>query len=167
MAIDKIQSESINLADNFAFTGTVTGAGEKNTPAFLAYANADQGSISSNTYTKLTNYDAEVFDTDNKFANGSTFTPGTVGKYFVYATCYGTAENADRNFLAIYVNGSHYQTSSHMPGGTVNYPIQVTGMVDVTNVNDYIEIYFNCTNATATAYSSGVQVKFGAFLIAT
>jgi hypothetical protein len=29
MAIDKIQSESINLADNFAFTGTVTGAGEQ------------------------------------------------------------------------------------------------------------------------------------------
>ena len=29
MAIDKIQSESINLADNFAFSGTVTGAGEE------------------------------------------------------------------------------------------------------------------------------------------
>ena len=28
MAIDKIQSEAINLADNFAFSGTVTGAGE-------------------------------------------------------------------------------------------------------------------------------------------
>ena len=27
MAIDKIQSESINLADNFDFTGTVSGAG--------------------------------------------------------------------------------------------------------------------------------------------
>ena len=37
MAIDKIQSESINLADNFAFTGTVTGAGGVNTPAFHAY----------------------------------------------------------------------------------------------------------------------------------
>ena len=36
MAIDKIQSESINLADNFAFTGTVTGAGGVNTPAFFA-----------------------------------------------------------------------------------------------------------------------------------
>ena len=34
MAIDKIQSESINLADNFAFTGTVTGAGGDNKPAF-------------------------------------------------------------------------------------------------------------------------------------
>ena len=31
MAIDKIQSESINLADTFAFTGTVTGAGGTNT----------------------------------------------------------------------------------------------------------------------------------------
>ena len=28
MALSKIQSESINLADTFAFTGTVTGAGE-------------------------------------------------------------------------------------------------------------------------------------------
>jgi len=28
MAIDKIQAEGINLSDNFAFTGTVTGAGK-------------------------------------------------------------------------------------------------------------------------------------------
>ena len=38
MAIDKIQSESINLADNFAFTGTVTGAGESNTTLVYVYA---------------------------------------------------------------------------------------------------------------------------------
>jgi hypothetical protein len=29
MALSKIQSESVNLADNFAFTGTVTGAGSE------------------------------------------------------------------------------------------------------------------------------------------
>ena len=29
MAITKIQSESMNLADTYAFTGTVTGAGWK------------------------------------------------------------------------------------------------------------------------------------------
>ena len=34
MAITKIQSESLNLADTYAFTGTVTGAGGVNTPAF-------------------------------------------------------------------------------------------------------------------------------------
>ena len=36
MAITKIQSESMNLADTYAFTGTVTGAGGSNTPAFFA-----------------------------------------------------------------------------------------------------------------------------------
>ena len=33
MAITKIQSESLNLADTYAFTGTVTGT-PNNTPAF-------------------------------------------------------------------------------------------------------------------------------------
>ena len=43
MAIDKIQSESINLADNFAFTGTVSGAGETILLIFRAYiASSDQ-----------------------------------------------------------------------------------------------------------------------------
>ena len=36
MAITKIQSESLNLADTYDFTGTVTGAGGVNTPAFYA-----------------------------------------------------------------------------------------------------------------------------------
>ena len=30
MAISKIQAESMNLADTYAFTGTVSGAGETN-----------------------------------------------------------------------------------------------------------------------------------------
>ena len=52
MALSKIQSESINLADNFAFTGTVTGAGGVNTPAFEAYLGSDQ-TVSDNVYTKV------------------------------------------------------------------------------------------------------------------
>ena len=58
MAIDKIQSESINLADNFAFTGTVTGAGGVNTPAFKAYIWCTNNS--NNTYTKITQYDRRI-----------------------------------------------------------------------------------------------------------
>ena len=42
MAITKIQSESMNLADTYAFTGTVTGAGGVNTPYFEAYLAANQ-----------------------------------------------------------------------------------------------------------------------------
>jgi len=148
--------------------GTQTGFGGTNTPAFLAYANADQGSISQNTYTKLTNFGVEVFDTDNKFASGSTFTPGVVGKYFVYGTVYGTGTNGTRNFLSIYLNGStHYQTSAHLPGASLNFPQQVSAIVDVTSTSDYIELFFNSTGAIATAYSSGIEVKFGAFKLIT
>ena len=52
MAIDKIQSESINLADNFAFTGTVTGAGGTNTPCFQAYASGTLA-VNDSVYTTL------------------------------------------------------------------------------------------------------------------
>jgi len=167
MAIDKIQSESINLADTFAFTGTVTGAGGVNTPAFLAYANSSQSGISQNSYTKLTNYDVEIFDTDNKFANGSTFTPGELGKYFIFGTVYSEPVDGSRTFLAIYVNGSHYQTSAHVPGAQQNFPQQVSGIVNVTNTSDTIELYINSTGTATTAHSSGVEVKFGGYKIIT
>ena len=36
MAITKLQAEALNLADTYAFTGTVTGAGENNSPNFHA-----------------------------------------------------------------------------------------------------------------------------------
>ena len=145
----------------------VSGVGGANTPAFLAYANADQYNISQNTYTKLDKYGVEVFDTDNTFSS-SRFTPGVVGKYFVYGTVYPEQNNGSRSFFAIYVNGStHYQTSAHLPGGSLNFPQQVSGIVDVTNTSDYIELFFNSTGGNNTAYSSGVEVKFGAFKIIT
>ena len=52
MAITKIQSESLNLADTYDFTGTVTGAGGDNKPCFQAFAATAQ-TISSNTFTKI------------------------------------------------------------------------------------------------------------------
>ena len=146
----------------------VSGVGGDNTPAFLAYANADQGSISGNTFTKLTNYGVEVFDTDNTFSS-SRWTPGVVGKYFVYATVYGQTNNGYRSFFNVYVNGSNYQTSSQTTGSSDNHPQQVTAIVDVTNTSDYIEVYYNntYTGGATTVYSSGVEVKFGGFKIIT
>ena len=157
---------SIPSGVTIANSGTATGFGGNNTPAFLAYANADQTGISANTNTKLTNFGAEVFDTDNTFSS-SRFTPGVVGKYFVYATVYGLASDTSRNFLYVYLNGSNYQTSAHVPGGSTNFPQQVTAIVDVTSTSDYIEFYFNSTGVTGSAYSSGVQVKCGGFKLIT
>ena len=84
MAINKIESESINLADNFAFTGTVTGAGGVNTPAFLAY-NGSARNPSDATTTDL-QIDTEVFDTASCFNTSTyTFTPNVAGKYLLFA----------------------------------------------------------------------------------
>ena len=84
MAIDKIQSESINLADNFAFTGTVSGAGGDNKPAFYAYASSGTA-CSSGADTKII-FQTEIYDTDGKYdTSNGRFTPTVAGKYFVAA----------------------------------------------------------------------------------
>ena len=54
MAITKLQAEALNLADTYAFTGTVTGAGENNNPAFRA--GLTSGAVSLGTggsYTQI------------------------------------------------------------------------------------------------------------------
>ena len=144
--------------------GTQTGFGGTNTPAFLAYANTDQGSIPSNTYTKLTNYGVEVFDTDNTFSS-NRFTPGVAGKYFIFGTAYLQNYGAQRSWVAIYKNGSIAGVCADMPDSSAGYPIQVTGIVDMPNTTDYIEIYVRQQGTGTTAYSSGVSVTFGGYKI--
>ena len=87
MAITKIQSESMNLADTYAFTGTVTGAGGNNTPMFLAYQSSGQ-SLATVTTTRVV-FDTEEFDDDNVFTNTSgnyKFTVPSAGKYWIYVS---------------------------------------------------------------------------------
>ena len=94
MAITKIQSESLNLADTYDFTGTVTGAGGVNTPAFLAKINSAT-SLSDNVATKV-EMGTEVFDVGGCYNNTSStatlngisvpsysFLPNVAGKYFL------------------------------------------------------------------------------------
>ena len=93
MAIDKIQSESINLTDDFAFTGTVTGAGESNTPSF--YATGDGSTNVGNAALNRIANQREVFDNGGCYnhtsstvtLNGLTcpdfrFTPNVAGLYY-------------------------------------------------------------------------------------
>ena len=104
MAIDKIQSESINLADTFAFTGTVTGT-PANTPAFGAYQSSNQ-SISNTTETIIT-LDTELYDTDNAFSSNTFTVPSNKsGKYFLYAQAGKSGWGANRMFISIRKNDS-------------------------------------------------------------
>ena len=87
-------------------SGTATGFGESNTPAFFAGQTSGQ-SISDQSFTKL-NFDTEDFDTDSGFASNQFTVPsGKAGRYFLHAVATGDGSaNFDRQHLAIYVDGS-------------------------------------------------------------
>jgi hypothetical protein len=67
MARSIIQSESLNLADDFAFTGTVTGAGGGGGKIlqvkYTQYDSANTQSISANTDTAITNLSVNITPT--------------------------------------------------------------------------------------------------------
>ena len=172
MAIDKIQSESINLADNFAFTGTVTGAGGANTPAFEAFVTSDQ-SISDATNTKIA-FGTEVYDTDNAYDNSSnyrfTVPSGKAGKYFFYTNI--LMENTS-NYIAsstwqFKVNGSTVKQGKFNPTNSVISYIQeiLTATLDLSD-GDYVETFALISNASGSSILTSAyrQTNFGGFKI--
>ena len=166
MAIDKIQSESINLADNFAFTGTVTGAGGANTPAFHAYLSANQ-TLSSATFTKVA-FNTELYDTNNFYDNSTNyrFTPTIAGKYIVYSGLrHSTENNTDLQIstLALQKNSSYYAYSQHNRGNsTARDGSQFISIaIDFNGSSDYVEIYgrINGSNTLTLPGSSDTGVS--------
>ena len=168
MAIDKIQSESINLADNFSFTGTVTGAGGVNTPTFEVHKSSTQ-TVSDAVTTKVT-FDTEVFDTANAFGSDK-FTVPQAGKYRIYSqiTHYSVSSGqiSDCRTL-IYKNGSEYRDALTIFGSTQGYFISLfnSAIMDLA-VGDYIEIYakINVGSGTAQVATSNKASYFGGYKI--
>ena len=166
MAITKIQSESLNLSDNYDFTGTVTGASEATTPAFSAKSSAATNA-SPNTATKVA-YASEHFDSDGKYdTSTSRFTPTVAGKYFIRAS-FRFLETADITGLkiSIYKNGGaasrhHQQSNFH------NETVQISGIIDL-DTDDYVEIYFshNHSGTSGTANDDSYNT-FEGFRITT
>ena len=158
MSIDKIQSESINLADNFAFTGTVTGAGGTNTPNFSA--NKISGSITAtvNTATKAT-FDNELYDTASAYdTSTSRFTvpSGQGGKYH-FETTFNSFESTANNTstgwqVYFYKNGSNelflsQGGGSHVGNARMNH---LSGTFNLS-AGDYIEVYFRVNASSGNA----------------
>ena len=144
MAIDKIQSESINLADNFAFTGTVSGAGGANTPAFFVNKTDSNQSISNTTDTVIT-FNNEVFDTANNFSS-NVFTPTTAGKYFLFAQV-GFESWGDQALGLVYIrntNGNTLLSEYTIRGsGTASFEIATEVIATANGSSDAfrVEVY--------------------------
>ena len=178
MAIDKIQSESINLADNFAFTGTVSGAGGVNTPAFFANkASSSNQDISNNTNTKIT-FDSEIWDVGSGFdlSNNKFIVPsGGGGKYHLNFTCrtYDAGKKIYSVRQQIYLNGSR-RTNLEMYGNSADeaFDMEGTGWSHIVELNlsatDYLECYMHCkthdsSNITILGDTSTFKTYFSGF----
>ncbi len=154
MAIDKIQSESINLADNFAFTGTVTGAGESNTPIVRAVPSSNQP-VSYNSYTTIV-FDTEIVDTDNAFASNTFTVPsGKGGKYFVNVQVISndaTAGALER--LNIKVNGSTKGSGIYFKQNNNDHSLILSAIVDLSAGDTVLATYFTYAGGNSTIYSN-------------
>ena len=162
MAIDKVTSASIttdavgptqlNEASNYAFTGTVTGAGGVNTPAFVAKLSANMTDQAADTTVKI-QYNTEVFDTDNAYDNSTnyrfTVPSGKGGKYVVFQHQHlrDQGQNQDIEYMTarLYKNGSFFtefqraMNSSSLNGAQSNYC--TWNIVMDLSAGDYLEWY--------------------------
>jgi hypothetical protein len=174
MAITKIQSESLNLSDNYDFTGTVTGAGGTNTPNFRAKIIADT-SFTTATYTGVV-FPSEDFDTASAYdtSNGRFTVPtGQGGKYFIYSQLLiNSGGNGELTYseIALYKNGTRVRGihTNH----TTGYPRR-TGFNLVTvedlSAGDYLQIYVYAQDLSGNPdlYNDATKYEnfFGAYKI--
>ena len=155
-----------------ANSGTATGFGGANTPAFFATLSADQ-SLSETTATKVL-IDNEIYDTASAFAS-NRFTPQTAGKYFVYGGIMinGDSDN-DVEVAEFYFNKNSTPVSQATFDASNNYlreiPLTLQFSVDMNGSSDYLEMYaygdFQSGGGTIKGHSDPrARTFFGAYKI--
>lgn len=153
MAISKIKSESLDLTDNYDFSGTISGTAA-NTPAWKMGMTSSL-SLAYNTTTKIPFNDSKI-DTDSGVDTTNyryTIPTGKAGKYIVHCM-YRTGTGTDSSSFDIFVykNGSLLDNAEDMAGFTVSHSyntVQCTGMVDLA-AGDYLEMYARQASENAT-----------------
>ncbi|MDB0030758.1 hypothetical protein N9E34_04780 [Opitutales bacterium] len=153
MAITKIQSESLNLADNYDFTGTVTGAGEKNSPCFMAAYTGSGITINDATDTKGT-FDTEFVDVGSVYdTSTSRYTPGFVGKSFISTgmSFYSSGSNMQFVRVLFYKNGSSLTNATDNPANDTGQIWITSNLIVDHNATDYFEVYLRSDTSNGSA----------------
>ena len=165
MAIDKVESESINLADNFAFTGTVSGVSGVTSEYDIWMLTSNFALTSSNTFinsgwSRITDGSHSVSGSSfEKIGTGMSESSGvwtfpSTGKYIVTFNAYMNASSVNlRGMQArIYftINNSDYNFYASMVGnamgGTVSNDCYMsacpTHLFDVTDTSTHkVKLY--------------------------
>ena len=133
-----------------ANSGTATGFGEANTPAFSVQLGFNQSqSVSDATNTKV-ELDSEYFDTDNAFDTSTyrfTVPSGKAGKYF-FTWCIFLYQDDVSNLSAgqamLYLNGSKYVNAMTVyQNNYIRYLTKASSAFLDLSVGDYVELYGN------------------------
>ena len=170
MAITKIQSESLNLADTYAFTGTVTGAGITGLGVANSWYVSSDTPASSNTETQITSFATQTTGTSNVFSNSSgTFTAPSTGIYLVISSfaCYHNGSTFAPYVVSRIKKGGSVRTTSQNAiysesSGNRWSQLVTTGIIDITNTsNDTITFHFQPANTSANIENGNTsQVQF-------
>jgi hypothetical protein len=148
----------ITTGSTFAGTG----------PAFSAYRNGNQTSLSNNAFTKI-QVNAEIFDTANCFDSTTNyrFTPNVAGYYQINGCVDIGGTNLSYAIPAIYKNGANIASGSFSAVAASEWQGVVSIVVYLNGSTDYIELYAysSVTVGSATAAgNSATQTYISGFL---
>ena len=158
-----VSGDTVNVPSGvtIANSGTATGFGGANTPAFSVKESTGL-SIPNNSKTKLV-FGTEIFDTDSAFASNKFTVPsGEAGKYFFTAQ-WQTATATDFDQLRIYF----YKNASPLDGntqiGNVHYTTTSLNQILDLSASDYVEVYAfqesgGTINSLGTAFFQGYKL---------
>ncbi len=161
MALTKTRSRGINLADTFAFTGAVSGAGGENTPSFLAGRTTSNQTISASTWTKV-QFNEEVYDTDNCYDNTTNyrFTPNVAGKYYIFMNLLSAQTNT-HCYGAFSLNGTRTTLFVHDASQT-GFGTSIA-IYDMNGSTDYVEVETYQGTSAGSVSATNQYSLFGGF----
>ena len=153
-----------------ANSGTATGFGQDNSPAFHVYRPDSYLSIANDTYTTVS-VSNELFDTASAFDTSTyRFTPQVAGKYFLYANVVWDGNVNSQGAILIQKNQQFNSTDMRR---NTNYAtstsgVHVTSLFTANGSSDYFEFrVYQQSGSSVNIRNQGNENYFGGFLVTT
>lgn len=159
--------ETFNIPSGVTISnsGTATGFGGDNTPAFSAYRSGSGYTIANATYTTII-WNSELFDSDGDY-NTTTgeFTCSSTGKYLIGAWATKSVATAMTRFImSIQEDGSHFVFSETYADGTSQFPtVQAIAVKTLTSGNVYTAKLYQNSGSTMDVSAGADAGGFYAF----
>ena len=142
-----IDATQLDETGNYAFTGTVTGAGESNTPYF--YGELSTAHDVANGSSRKAQINNIILDNVSGWdSTNYRYTPGVAGKYFISGSIQSRTSGTNEvawNLAKIYISGTEYEVGGLRTASTqTNYVDKSNANVTVIrtlSATDYVELY--------------------------